>query len=165
MKQKIIIVLVSLIVTGGLSAQNTTNTPVSMYGVGELATSDGGQGRAAHGVGQVDPSGIPRLAVQGVHHQGQGGQGEQLIEKVHRQHIGGESDAQSDPQAGQIKGKEPVLPSLPAHILRRIQTGQGPQDGHQHGKDTGQPIHPEGDGQPLPQGQQLEYLFPPQREH
>ena len=100
-----------------------------------------------------------------MHHQGQGGQGEQLIEKVHRQHIGGESDAQSDPQAGQIKGKEPVLPSLPAHILRRIQTGQGPQDGHQHGKDTGQPIHPEGDGQPLPQGQQLEYLFPPQREH
>lgn len=43
MKQKIIIVLVSLIVTGGLSAQNTTNTPVSMYGVGELATSDGGK--------------------------------------------------------------------------------------------------------------------------
>ena len=126
---------------------------------------DKAQGRAAHGVGQIDPPGIPRLAVQRVHHQGQRRQGEQLIKEVHRQHIGGEGDAQGDPQAGQIESEEPVLASLPAHVLRRVQAGQGPQDRHQHGKDAGQSIHPEGDGQPLPQGQQLERLLPPQGEH
>ena len=43
MKQKIGIAIVCLTMAEGLSAQNTTSTPVSMYGVGELAASDGGK--------------------------------------------------------------------------------------------------------------------------
>lgn len=42
-RQKTTIALACLIVAGGLSAQNMTNIPVSMYGVGELAASDGGK--------------------------------------------------------------------------------------------------------------------------
>lgn len=43
MKQKLGIALVCLAMAEGVSAQNTTSTPVSMYGVGELAASDGGK--------------------------------------------------------------------------------------------------------------------------
>ena len=43
MKQKILTGIISLTVAGGLSGQNTTNTPTSMYGIGELASADGGK--------------------------------------------------------------------------------------------------------------------------
>lgn len=43
MKRKILIGIISFTVLGGLSAQNTTNTPTSMYGLGEPATADGGK--------------------------------------------------------------------------------------------------------------------------
>lgn len=43
MIQKILTGIIGLTVAGGLSAQNTTNTPTSMYGLGEIAASDGGK--------------------------------------------------------------------------------------------------------------------------
>lgn len=43
MKQSMGIAFLCLTLAGRLWAQNTTNTPVSMYGIGELATSDGGK--------------------------------------------------------------------------------------------------------------------------
>ena len=66
------------------------------------------QGGPAHGVGQIHPPGIPGLAVHGVHHQRQGGQGEQLI-KRYMVSIGGEGDAQGHTKADEVKDKEAVL--------------------------------------------------------
>lgn len=43
MKEKLWLSLIGLVVASGLKAQNTTSTPVSMYGLGELAMGDGGK--------------------------------------------------------------------------------------------------------------------------
>lgn len=50
-KRNLIMALMCLAVADELVAQNTTSTPVSMYGIGELATSDGGKYAGLGGAG------------------------------------------------------------------------------------------------------------------
>lgn len=115
---------------------------------GQEHQADKRQGRAGDGVDQVLDAGLLGGLGHGLHHQGQGGQGQQLIEQVHGHHIGGESDAQGHAEGGGEEGPEHMQMLLVAHIVEAIEHGKGPQGGRQSGKQPGRAVHAEGDGQP-----------------
>ena len=123
---------------------------------GQEHQPDKRQGRAGDGVYQVLDAGLFGGLGHGLHHQGQGGQSQQLIEQVHGHHVGGEGNAQGDAEGCREKCPEHVQVLFVAHVVKAIEHGKGPQGGRQPRKQTGSPVHAEGDGQPVGKVQQGE---------
>ena len=115
---------------------------------GQEHQADKRQGRAGDGVDQVLDARLFGGLSHGLHHQGQRGQGQQLIEQVHGHHVGGEGDAQGHTEGGGEEGPEHMQMLLVAHIVEAIEHGEGPEGGRQSGKQPGRAVHAEGDGQP-----------------
>ena len=123
---------------------------------GQEHQADKRQGRAGDGVYQVLDAGLFGGLGHGLHHQGQGGQSQQLIEQVHGHHVGGEGNAQGDAEGCREKCPEHVQVLFVAHVVKAIEHGEGPQGGRQPRKQTGSTVHAEGDGQPVGKVQQGE---------
>ena len=138
------------VVAGQVTAQGEVRGIVD----GQKHQPDKCQGRAGDGIDQVLDAGLFGGLGHGLHHQGQGGQSQQLIEQVHGHHVGGEGNAQGDAEGGGEKCPEHMQVLLVAHIVKAIEHGEGPQSGRQPRKQTGGPVHAEGDGQPVGKVQQ-----------
>ena len=111
--------------------------------------ADKGKRRAGQGVHQVLPPGVPGLLVHGVHHQGQRGQGQHLIEEVQGQKVLGVGNAQHHAVGHQPEGEEPVLMPLVGHIVQGVRRHQRPQHRDDGPIDHGGAVDPQGDGERL----------------
>ena len=105
---------------------------------------DKGQRGAAHGVGQVFLAGKTALAVHFVHDQGQGAQGQQLVEQIQGKSVGRKGDAQHHAVGHGKESKEPVFAVLVAHVLKAVQHRQGPQHRQNGGKHNAQAVQTQG---------------------
>ena len=101
---------------------------------------DEGAGRTADRVGQVLLSRESGAAIHGVHHQGQRGQGHQLVEEVEGQQIGGEGDAEHHAVGQGEPREEGVFPPLVPHVLEGIERRRHPEDRHERGEYHPQPV-------------------------
>ena len=105
------------------------------------------QRSAGHGVEDILPPGIACLALHLVHHQRQGTQGEQFIEEVEGEGVGGAGNAHHHAVGHGEKGEEAALPVLVAHVLKGVEHGDGPQQRHNAQKHQRQTVGVKGEGQ------------------
>ena len=113
-----------------------------------------GHRRAAQRVVHILAARVDGLRLHAVHDQEQRCQGQQLVEDVEGHQVLGEGDAQRDRVAEQVEAEEVVFPALVRHVLKGVQRGKRPQEGHQPAKDAPQPVELEADGEQVGQPEQ-----------
>ena len=121
-----------------------------------------GQGRAAHGIEQVLEARGLGHAVHLMHDQGQGAEGQQLIEEIEGEEIGRQGDAQHHAIGHGEEGEEAVLGVVVLHVLEGVEVRHRPEDGDDGHKHGAQAVQPQGQGEVLPEdgGDEEEGLRP-----
>ena len=104
------------------------------------------KGRSTDGIIQIPADSQNSLPGQGVHHQGNCHQGQQLVEKVHGQDIRCKGNTQGNAIGDGIEQKEVFLMGFLLHVFKGIQGCQRPENRHQPGKYHGHTIYLNGDG-------------------
>ena len=102
-----------------------------------------GHGRAADGEVQVLAPRADGGRVLLVGDQGQGDQGQALVEDVEGEQVRRHGDGQGDAVGHGVEGEEGVGPLLMGHVLKAVEGGQGPQERHQSGEHAAHAVQAE----------------------
>ena len=102
-----------------------------------------GHGRAADGEVQVLAPRADGGRVLLVGDQGQGDQGQALVEDVEGEQVRRHGDGQGNAVGHGIEGEEGVGPLLVLHVFKAVEGGQGPQERHQPGEHAAHAVQAE----------------------